>query len=104
MAQPVLTRDDILETLRAHRAHLASEFGVRRIGLFGSYAKGEQHEASDLDFLAELDKPLGLKFVDLASFLESLFGRHVDVLTPAGVQAIRNPRIATDIRETVVYA
>lgn len=51
----MLTRDGILETLRAHRAHLASEFGVRRIGLFGSYAKGEQHEASDIDVLAELD-------------------------------------------------
>jgi hypothetical protein len=104
MDQPALTRDGILETLRSHRAHLASEYGVRRIGLFGSYARGEQHAASDIDFLAELDRPLGLKFVELAAFLETLFGKDVDVLTPAGVQAIRNPRVAANIQESVVYA
>jgi predicted nucleotidyltransferase len=98
------TKDDILETLRSHGPRLASEFGVRRIGLFGSYARGQQHETSDLDFVAELDRPLGLKFVELVEYLERLFGKKVDVLTPAGVDAIRNPWVAADILKTLIYA
>ncbi len=100
----MLTKDRILETLRSHHEYLASEFGVRRIGLFGSYAKGVQTEASDIDFLADFDRVPGLKFVELTQYLESLFGKSVDVLTQVGVQAIRNPRLAERIRESVVYA
>jgi hypothetical protein len=100
----MLTTDLILETLRSQHRYLASEFGVRRIGLFGSWARGEGREASDIDVLAEFDRSPGLKFIELTQYLESLFGRSVDVLTPAGVEAIRNPRIAQDIRKTVVYA
>ena len=100
----MLTKDGILETLRSDYTYLAAEFGVRRIGLFGSYARGKQREGSDIDLLAEFDRPPGLKFVDLTRYLESLFGKSVDVLTPAGVRAIRNPQVATDIRKTVIYA
>jgi hypothetical protein len=99
----VLTKDRILQTLRTHQERLASEFGVRRIGLFGSYAQGEQREASDIDFVAELDRPLGLKFIELTSYLESLFGKPVDVSTPAGIQAIRSPQVAARIRESILY-
>lgn len=100
----MLTKDAILETLRTHDQFLVSEFGVRRIGIFGSWAKGEQREGSDIDLFAEFDRTPGLRFVELTQYLESLFGTSVDVLTPAGVQAIRNPRIAEDIRQTVIYA
>ena len=100
----MMTKDGILETLRSHRARLAFEFGVQRIGLFGSYAKGEQDEASDIDLLAEFERPPGLKFVEFTEYLESLFGKSVDVLTPAGVQAIRNPQVARNIQKTVIYA
>lgn len=100
----MLTKDRILRTLRSHQERLASEFGVSRIGLFGSYAQGEQREASDIDFVAELDRPLGLKFIELTRYLESLFGKPVDVLTPAGIQAIRNPQVAARIQETIIYA
>ena len=100
----MLTKDGILETLRSHHEYLASEFGVRRIGLFGSYAKGHQDEGSDIDLIADFDRVPGLKFVELTEYLESLFGRSVDVLTQAGVQSIRNPRLAARIRGSVVYA
>jgi hypothetical protein len=83
---------------------LALEFGVRRIGLFGSYARNEQGETSDIDLLAEFDTTPGLKFIELTEYLESLFGRSVDVLTPVGIQTIRNPRVAQKIQETVIYA
>ena len=100
----MLTKDGILKILRSHRARLAHEFGVRRIGLFGSYARNEQGATSDIDLLAEFDTPPGLKFIELTEYLESLFGRSVDVLTPVGVQTIRNRQVAQNIQETVIYA
>ncbi len=99
-----LNRDQILQTLRAHQARLASEYGVRRIGLFGSFAKGRPHETSDIDLVAEFDRPLGLKFMELVEDLQQLFGREVDLLTPSGISSIRNPELQRDIRESLVYA
>ena len=51
------TAGEILEILRRHRGELA-EFGVRRIGLFGSYVRGEATPDSDMDILVEMDAPL----------------------------------------------
>jgi predicted nucleotidyltransferase len=76
---------------------------VKRIGLFGSYAKGVPDELSDIDLVAEFDAPIGLKFVEFTEYLEPLLGTPVDVLTPAGIQGILNPRIARDIQETIIY-
>ena len=98
------TKARILETLRDHSAEMSARFGVRRLGLFGSYARGEQSEGSDVDVLAEFERPLGLRFIDFTVYLESLLGEKVDVLTPAGLEAIRNPQIAEKIRQTTVYA
>ena len=99
-----LNRDKILEALQAHQRFLAAEYGVHRIGLFGSYARDEPHDGSDIDLVAELDRPLGLRFIELTEYLERLFGRRVDVLTPAGIRSIRNKELAREIRESVVYA
>ncbi len=98
------TKQSILATLRSHLPHLAAEFGIRRIGLFGSHAKGVQCEASDIDLLAEFIEPPGLRFIELVEYLESLFGTSVDLLTPAGVGSIRDPQVAADIHNSVVYA
>lgn len=50
-----MTREEILNTLEQHRETIRG-FGVRRLGIFGSYARGEQGEASDMDFLVEFGK------------------------------------------------
>ena len=67
---------------------------------FGSYAKGVPHEQSDIDLIAEFNAPIGLKFIEFTEYLEHLLGTPVDVLTPAGIQGIRNPK---DIQETILY-
>lgn len=54
---------------------------MRKIGLFGSYAKGEQSETSDVDILIDLQEPLGWAFFDLKEFLESQLDRPVDLVT-----------------------
>jgi len=98
-----MTKNDAIDILRGDLAHLRSEFGVDRIGVFGSFAKGSQTDASDVDVLVEFRRPLGLRFVEFSEHLERLLGRKTDVLTPVGIRAIRNPEIASSIEESVVY-
>jgi hypothetical protein len=56
-----------------------------------------------VDVVVEFDRPIGLKFVEFAEYLERLLGRKVDVLTPAGIRGIRIRRVAKDIAENIVY-
>lgn len=98
-----MSREKGIEILRENYPYLAAEYGVRKIGLFGSYVKGRPHEASDVDIVVEFDRPIGFRFMEFAEHLEHLFGRRVDVLTPAGIQAIRLRRVAKDITDSVMY-
>ncbi len=98
-----LTDKVILETLKKHK-EILKKYGVKRIGLFGSFVRGEQKEHSDIDFLVEFEKPSFDNFMDLAFYLEDLFGKKVELLTPEGVRSIRIKKIAEDIKRSVVYA
>jgi predicted nucleotidyltransferase len=99
----MLTREKVTELLREKYPYLASEYGVKRIGLFGSFARGVHTEVSDVDIVVEFEHPIGFKFIEFTEYLESLLGRDVDVLTHAGIQGIRVDRIARSIEESIVY-
>lgn len=96
------TRSDITRILRENQADLAALYGVSKIGLFGSYARATARKASDVDLLIEFDRPIGLKFIDLAEYLETLLGVKVDLLTPAGLESIRIPEITERILADLV--
>ena len=98
-----LTRDSILRRLRESYPDLSAQFGVRRIGLFGSFASEAASSASDVDLIIDFERPIGLKFVELVEYLEALLGRRVDVLTSAGLQGIRLPAVARRIEESVIH-
>ena len=97
------TREEITKILRENFFHLASEYGVKRIGLFGSYAKDAPTESSDVDIVVEFARPIGFRFVEFAEYIESLVDKRVDILTPAGIQGIRVEKIAKSIQESIVY-
>lgn len=96
-------KENLKEILRENYPYLADEYGVKRLGLFGSYAKGTSVEASDVDIVVEFDRPIGFRFIEFAEYLEKLLSKKVDVLTPAGIRAIRVERIARSIEEDIVY-
>lgn len=73
--------DEIRRILRANHTELKERFHVEEIALFGSYARGDQTDASDLDILVELNAPLGWEFVDLCNHLAELLETNVDVVT-----------------------
>lgn len=94
---------DIVEIIREQVPYLIENFGVKRIGLFGSFARGNPEADSDVDILVDFEKPIGLKFMDLADYLEQILGRKVDILTPEGLRSIRIKEIAQEIERSVMY-
>jgi len=92
-----MTREIILMRLAENRETL-SRMGVRRLGLFGSAARGE--EARDLDFLLELDVKTFDAYMDVKLFLEDLFGRPVDLVLADALK----PALREGILRETVYA
>ena len=99
----MLTRETIIERLRERYPYLTNEYGVKRIGLFGSFARGTATETSVVDIVVEFRQPVGFRFIEFVDYLEQLFGREVDVLTPAGLQGIRVSGVANNITESILY-
>jgi uncharacterized protein len=97
-----LTDKEIMRILKEHK-DILREYEVERIGLFGSYVSGEQGENSDIDFLVEFKEPNFDNFMNLASYLEDLFGRKVEILTPVGIESIRIKEIKEEIKRSVIY-
>ncbi len=97
----MLTAEEILKLIQQNRERI-KRYGVKRIGLFGSYLRGEQKESSDIDILVEFEK--GKKtfdnYMELKFFLEDLFKRKVDLVIAESVK----PELRKYIMESVKYA
>ncbi len=97
------TSNEILKIIRKNYNYLSSEFGVKKIGLFGSAVKGTSTKESDVDIFIEFNKPIGFKFVRLVDYLEELPGEKVDVITKDGLNNIRIKKVAENIKASLVY-
>jgi predicted nucleotidyltransferase len=93
------TRETVLQKLEENRDKIRS-LGVKRLGLFGSCARGEATEASDLDFVVELENETFDAYMDLKEFLEELFHCPVDLVL---IDAIK-PRLRETILGETIYA
>jgi predicted nucleotidyltransferase len=99
LARRKFTSRKILSALEQRQAEL-SQMGVRKIGLFGSYQRGEATSASDMDFLVTLEKPSFDSYMNVKFFLEDLFGCPVDLVLEETIK----PRLRPQILSEVVYA
>ena len=91
------SRDHILQTLRQAREHLFSKYHLRSIALFGSYARDEQTEESDVDLLVDFEVTPGMEVVDLVLELEDLLRKRVDLVTPAALRPNVRPYVERDL-------
>lgn len=96
-----MTRQDILQVLVEHKELMQMQMGVKRIGLFGSYAREEANEGSDVDILVELESPDFEKLMALQAFLENSLDKSIDLLR---VGPHLRPAFLADIEKEVVYA
>ena len=101
------TKEQILRILKKELPYLNEKYGVERMAIYGSFAKGNQSKRSDVDILVQLIKPLGLDFIKLTYHLEKVLKRKVDLATFDTLKrSLENPRykhIASDIQGTLSY-
>ena len=91
--------DEIKEIIEKHKEELKEKYGVKEIGIFGSFVRGEAKEDSDVDILVEFEKPIGFfKFLELEEYLSNLIGKKVDLVSKKALK----PHIGKYILEEVV--
>jgi len=95
-----MNRQAILERLNAEAPALKRKYAVKSLAVFGSMARGDDHEESDVDILVIFEGPATFdNFMGLKLDLEDLFGRRVDLLTPSCL----SPRMQSEIdREAIL--
>ncbi len=99
----VRTKEELISILKDNLDELR-KFGVLRIGIFGSAARDELKEDSDIDLFIEFEREkLSFEtFGQLIEFLENLLGREVNILTPAGVESIRVKSVSERIKREIL--
>ena len=99
-----MNKQIILERLHTHLPLFQERYGISKIGLFGSFAKGVQNEQSDIDLIYELAPGVTISFrqvIQLEQDLKDLFaGRVVDFVN----YRYLNPIVMLEVNQTVVYA
>jgi predicted nucleotidyltransferase len=94
------TLQDILSSLKNLKGEVAREYSVKTIGVFGSVARSEETEQSDVDLLVEFSKPVGfVTFMRLENFLSERLGERVDLVTEDSLK----PMIRQEVLAEVVY-
>lgn len=94
------TSEEIIGSLRAHKAEIESRFTARRIGLFGSYAHHAAEPESDVDIVVEMTEPTFDHYMDLKFYLEELLGADVDLVLADTIK----PRLKPYIDRDLIYA
>lgn len=93
------TLQDILSKLKKSKPELEKKYPLTNIGVFGSYARGEATDRSDIDIAIEIDGYMGLSFVALADEIESLFGVKTDVIPMRSIK----PEYLQQIEKEIIY-
>ena len=90
----------LLDQLRAAVPEMRERFGVRKIGVFGSAARGELRPESDVDVLVEFDDPAFDRYMELKFYLEDLFGRPCDLVLDESLK----DSLRESVHREVLYA
>ena len=91
-----LTDKEIVNVINKN-SDILKKYGVKKLELFGSYVKGEQRNDSDIDFLVEFNRPNFENFMDLAFFLEDLFGKKVELITKGSMSPYIEPYVEKEL-------
>jgi len=89
---------EIREILRKCLPEIRDKYGVTSIGIFGSYARGEEAPDSDIDIIVEFDRPIGWELVDLADHLESILHHKVDLVIRRSLHPLIRDTILAEVQ------
>ena len=94
------TKEEVLKILKDEIPHLKEKYGIRKIGLFGSYSRGEQGIESDVDLLVGFEKPIGFfRFLAVEDYIEERLGMKAELVTEDALK----PRMKPHVLEEVIY-
>ena len=98
---PYLTKEQLIGYFKEHKQEFADAYGVIRIGIFGSAARNDLQEASDIDIAIEMipEKKNLTNFLGFKRLLEMQLGRTVDL----GIESTLKPVVRTSIRKEILY-
>ena len=95
-----MDKEYVLDYLKKNKMKLKDKYGVIKIGLFGSYARNEQKENSDIDIAVEIEAPNSFRsFFALKSELEKSFGKKIDL----GIEHSLKPIVKKYIEKEIIY-
>ena len=105
MVNKVDTKNAIVQRIQEAQERFAL-LGVRSMGLFGSFVRGEQTSLSDIDMLVEFlpEKHTFDNFMDVVFLLEELLGRKVEVVTPESLSPYIGPHILREVERVLIAA
>jgi len=89
--------EEVKEIINRHKHELEEKYKVKNVGIFGSYVRGEQSEASDIDVLVEFREPVGFLFIHLGDFLEQILQSRVDLITSEAIKPNRQKYIMEEL-------
>jgi predicted nucleotidyltransferase len=97
----VRDKNEIITFLRGHKDELAQRFGVVSVSLFGSYARGEEREDSDIDIAIEMapDRKSLSNFFGIRRYLEEQFGKRVDL----GIESTLKPVVRDMVAKEIIH-
>ena len=100
MEKSLLDKEAILTQLQSRKDQFARKYTVRRMGIFGSIARGQCRQDSDIDIVVEMESPTFDRYMDLKFELEDLFGRDVDLVLADLIKS----RLRPVIEKETIYA
>ncbi|MGH8475506.1 MAG: nucleotidyltransferase family protein [Methylococcales bacterium] len=93
-----MRRDEVLSLLQAHRGDIQRRFAVRHLAIFGSTARNEARDDSDVDVLVDFEGPASFDgYMDLKFFLEDILQCRVDLVTNSGLKPRARPYVEKDL-------
>ena len=90
---------EIRKSLKIKKKQLVKQYPIESLAIFGSYARDEQTEESDLDIIVEFNGVVGSKFIQLADELEEAIGLKVDLVSKKGIKE----RYFNSIKSDLIY-
>jgi len=80
------TLEQILQILKEKKPDLQKRYPISELGVFGSYARGDNNENSDIDILVDFNDRVGIRFISLAHDLEDTFKAKIDLVSRRGIK------------------
>ena len=97
----ILSKKEIINLITVEKTFLKEKFGVLNIGLFGSYARDEHNQDSDIDFLVEFSKPSFDCLTGLQIYMEKKFNKKIEIVRK---RSLSNNRFFERIEQEAIYA